>query len=257
MDMTEFDLGGLKQKIQQLPEFELQQFYFKQASKYKLADRFVAVRNKNSGEIVACVSPKYKLVQFKTIFESVVNKFSNKIISGSANVYSSTGHLFLRLRGNADISADYGLSVFNSVDSSSSLFINALVLYRQSKIVVPVPKKVTKMHVGNIEEFAENILVELKKLENYCQVMFVEFNKIKVTTEEATEIINQINSSRRYSKKVFSYFNLTGSDSLRTLFVACCRALSVLSFEKTETKRFMYLNHIAKVFEKRAIMLKI
>lgn len=173
----------LKERINDLPEFELRDVQvLSNDGEWILQEHKAICERDGQYKAVAFCWKNYKLLQFKEVFEPILDSVDGNI---DGYIYTYKGYAnftFYPDDENLKINNHrLGLVAVNSVDLSSSIMIKFCVDMGNYKFVVP-PKVagLKKQHKGNVESITRNYIDVVGKVKDVWRNIMVEFPKYSV-----------------------------------------------------------------------------
>ncbi|HDH44097.1 MAG TPA: hypothetical protein ENG66_01645, partial [Thermococcus sp.] len=170
----------LLRKIEELPKFELRDIAVREEEKFlywrkdapstslrvfpkwvKCENRKAVIESGKPEKIIAVVSERYNLIQFKDIFIPVIEKIKD-IEDGVALSWLGKGYLEIYPRGEEFKlnGGRIGLVVRNSVDKGWAVRIDFIINMDGLKFIPPrrIVRGLRKVHRGQIQVAVENYL---------------------------------------------------------------------------------------------------
>ena len=223
------DKTQLIKEVEKLPMFvlkkvasNLEQFNVWEEDKTKRV-----ITEDGSIEILSLVSDKYKLVQFKEVYEPILTEFTN--LEGFLKYYKGSGILVVYPEGdifNFTEEAFKGKIVIlltNSVDKSLAVNIKFVVYHGGRSFVIPQKENLRALHIGKIKTLIKNYEGFILKVKESWKVILEKFRKRYLDEEEVDNLFKDI----RLSKKVRREIKEEITDyNLWDLFVAIVNKIS-------------------------------
>jgi len=176
--------------IEAIPEFEMIDIFIDRDGEKILNEKFKAVTEKGSSDILSVVTNKYQLAQFKESFLPTVEKIEGldgRVIYHRGNALAEIypkGENFV-VEGGQRI----GLMIRNSVTTESALLVNFTIASKNWHVIVPRNVKgFRKVHIGN-QKIAENFMRMVDEVKPAWKQIATEFTTYRPTEDELKELV--------------------------------------------------------------------
>jgi len=156
-------------------------------------DEFTAVTEVENTKPLCFATGRYRLIQFSEVFLPLIEKIEE--LEGDLFYYGGVGLIDVfpkddNLKGD---DVDFGLVAYNSVNKTSSVFINFCIKHNDR--VIKIPKKIMgfkKVHSGNALQITQNFLTIMNKVKDIWKTIIDEFSKTEITEDIAKNIIKTV-----------------------------------------------------------------
>ena len=192
------------EKIKELPKFELVEIITRDGQEI---EKFKAIREIESKEIITIVSNKYKLVQFEEAFMPLALSFDYKILE----TFYYRGKAMLEMWNEKNV----GIIARNSVDKSLAIHIRYAV---KENGYIFILRGFRRLHVGKVKTDLETIFSAIDKLKEIWNNLLVELKNAEVNLSEfekelklpkkLKEEIQLKRSSKEMKGEIYSYYDL-------------------------------------------------
>lgn len=212
----------LNTRIKELPLFEKRAVQVKDdTSEY--GDNYTlqlqqAICEVGKSKALAFVFKNYKLVQFHTIFQPILDSIEGEV-SGYLGHYG--GYAFLKVFPEIDELKDdraqFGIIAINSVDLSASIIVKFVVKHGDGGLQFTIPARIAglkKQHTGKVENVVKNYISMIGKVKEAWYSIVDNFPKYKIyidVEKEAADdeyalefgtVIEKLKLGKRLSKKL-------------------------------------------------------
>ena len=189
---------NLKYAIEQIPKFVLRDIAVDKSEdgitqNWIYEEQFKTVTEEGNTTPLCFASRRYRLIQFKDVFLPLIENIEDL----ECNMYYYCGFVLIDIFPNDDNlkgdGVNFGLVAYNSVNKTSSVFINFCIKYNDR--VIKIPKKIMgfkKVHSGNALEITQNFLIVMNKVKEIWKTIIEEFSKTEVTEDLAKSIIKSV-----------------------------------------------------------------
>ena len=150
--------------INQIPKFVLRDIAVDKSEDASIRnwaneDEFKAVTEVDNTKPLCFATGRYRLIQFTEVFLPLIEKIEE--LEGELFYYGGVGLIDVfpkddNLKGEG---VDFGLVAYNSVNKTSSVFVNFCIKHNDR--VIKIPKKIMgfkKVHSGNALQITQNFL---------------------------------------------------------------------------------------------------
>lgn len=156
-------------------------------------EEFKAVTEIDNTKPLCFASGRYRLIQFTDVFLPLVDKIQE--LDGELFYYGGVGLMDIfpkddKLKVDG---VDFGLVAYNSVNKTSSVFINFCIKHNDR--VIKIPKNIMgfkKVHSGNALEVTQNFMEVMNRVKDIWKTIIEEFSKTEVTEDLANNIIKTV-----------------------------------------------------------------
>lgn len=233
-----------------------------------------AICKTDETDAIAYVHPNYKLVQFHTIFNPLLDSIEGEVEGYCMN---HRGFAALKVFPKRDElknqEGEFGLLAVNSVDLSSSITIKFVVRHTGG-LYFTIPPKVAglkKQHTGKVETAIENYLEVVGKVKEAWHSIVENFPKYKIYIDlekskedelalEFGTILQKLNIGTRLSKKLkkdYEAYELEGKRyTLWDVFIKIITELSEVKY-KTDAHRERRLDTVCNTIFQYSMALSI
>jgi len=189
-------------------------------------------------------SGRYRLIQFTDVFLPLIKDIEE--LEGNLFYYGGLGLIDVfpkddNLKGDG---VDFGLVAYNSVNKTSSVFINFCIKHNER--VIKIPKKIMgfkKVHSGNALTTTQNFLQVMSKVKDIWKVIIDDFSKTEVTEDLAKSIITAVEIKDEYITKNLlekvRQHNLMNEEKMNvwTMFLEIMKIIEYRKFKSELHKR--------------------
>src|SRR3990167_10612643 len=175
----------LLEEIKKIPNFKKRDIYVKRNEgditpneEYK-EERLIGITEENAYPLISTVSKGYQILQFKDLYEPIINHFDE--VNGELFYHFGSSVLSLFPEGDnfkTDDGKPIGLIVSNSVNKALAININFCIGVGKRKVMLP--KKISsfrKLHLGNVGQLVsdyQRFIVDVKQL---WRIVMEKFNR--------------------------------------------------------------------------------
>jgi hypothetical protein len=179
----------LLEDIQELPTFELTEAYTKRDGEF-VEQKQKAVVEKEGVVAYAYVSPAYNLVQFKEIFQPVVENIQE--CEGKLHTYGGFARLVLFPKI-GEFEDKWGIIAMNSVDKTSSIIVKFCVKHQGRTITLPkniagYVKTHTNRGAINVTTFIDVIT----KVKDQWRTIIEKFGQYHITEDNLMDVLGNV-----------------------------------------------------------------
>jgi len=247
------------EEINKLPIFETRDVAIKDNNKYIDNDRFKAVVMKDNPEVVvAIVSKKYNLIQFKDVFIPAIQKLpeiefwsvENHLGKACLEVYPKGQEFFI------DSDKRIGLVLKNSVDKAWAIKINFAINSRDFPTIY-LPTEIVgvrKIHIGTIE--IENFIEVLAKVKQVWNDIVEKLKSYQFEADELDEFAKQVKIGKKVKKKLEKMIEEKTFVSLWDIFVKVISEITRRKY-KSNISRRRKLESVSEAILKYALILRL
>ena len=242
--------------IEKLPKFVKRDIYIK-AEEFKInaetgiADaivesqdayiqekRLLAITEEYKSPIITTVSKNYIVVQFKEVFEPIINYFEG--VNGDLRYYWGSSVLKLFPDGDSFKTEDgkrIGLIVSNSVNKMLAIQLNFSVLLNGYYVVLPKLSGFRHLHLGKVREAVkdyETFIVEIKKVWN---TIIEKFSR-NLTANDVENVLGKVKLGKKYNKQLRKTYEVVEGANLKLwdLFIDIVHLVSDRNYKREENK---------------------
>ena len=177
----------LKLNIENMPMFSLQPVNMEKDNSNIAQPQFKAVCEEGENNAIAVVSDRYNLVQFKSVFLPVVNGIKGDL-QGKLFSFNGTAvmDIFPTDAQYMNNNYQYGITVKNSVDRTSSLVIRFSVMKNGFRITLPrTLQGFKKSHSqSNLLHFAQMYSGVLTRVQKEWEMIVTGFSERQIDNEQ-------------------------------------------------------------------------
>jgi len=247
----------LLRKIEELPKFELRDLAVREGEKYiECRNRKAVIESGKPHMIIATVSERYNLVQFRDIFIPVIEKIRN-IEDGVALNWFGKGYLEIYPRGEEFKlnGGRIGLVVRNSVDKGWAVRIDFIINMDGLKFIPPrrIVRGLRKVHRGQIQVAVENYLKVISEVKEAWKSIVSDFQKYIL--KDIEDFAKETKIGKRIKKKLLRIAEEEPL-SLWDAFVITIDEISKRRF-KSEISRMEKIERVTNAIFKYALTLSI
>ena len=223
----------LQVEIDSLPVFELKPVAVKDGDNDGWTEQkhIEAVTEKDKTLAVSIVSERYKLVQFKEIFDKVLGGIGEEM-EGETKYYMGSGFMVVFPEAK-----EIGLTVTNSVDKSWAIHLRFCARHGNTLVYVPTTVAgVREIHVGKIKDTIADFMAVLDQTMDVWKTIVNKFSGYMITDHDFDEVMNMMKAGERLRKGVKTNLLLMSSPSLWNLLIATIKEISGKKTKNTITK---------------------
>ena len=231
----------LTEKISQIPDFELKPVAVKEGSDWIEDSKWKAVCVKNEQDIIATMSNKYKLVQFRDCFLPVVNKMPDSIFG---EIYTYKGKAWLYLFPETTQSDKIGVALKNSVDKSTAVEARFSVL--TNGYTVSIPKKIgvfRTTHTGKALEITQQFMSGLGDIRKIWENLVKKYNEFAIDDAIIDSILKELKMTSKMRERIKNH----KLSNLYELFMATLKEISLKGY-KSEIHKNKKVEKLAEIF---------
>ena len=209
-------------------------------------ERLIGITEENNYPLISTVSKGYQILQFKDLYEPIVNHFDE--VNGELFYHFGSSVMSLFPEGDnfkTDDGKPIGLIVSNSVNKALAININFCIGVGKRKVMLP--KKISsfrKLHLGNVGQLVsdyQRFIVDVKQL---WRIVMEKFNR-DLTEDDVKNVIAQLKLGNRYADEVRKTFSVVEGLKLWDLFMEVVDMISESTYRKEENR----INKLKKVSE--------
>ena len=260
---TTYNKQELLSKIAEIPQFVKRDIFTKDKEidvngndQFVQEKRLIAVTEDKKYSIIATISKWYKLVQFSTIYNPLVEHFED--VEGELNYYFGSGVMKLFPQGSEFKTEDgynVGLVITNSVNKCLAINLNFCVLVNGKKVYLPKQiNSFRKLHLGKVEQIATDFESFLTDIKGSWKVIVDKFSR-ELTEDDVNNILAELKLGSRYDKKIRKAYEVVKGTKLKLwdFFMEIVEVISDRVYKKEEN-RINKLKKIAEVVYNYSLM---
>lgn len=246
----------LNKAIEHLPVFSLRNIFLNIEDDYEAIKSRFAVADVDTNETVAIVSEDYKLVQFKEVYDAILEKFEDY----TGKVFYFNGRSAMLVWPiDKDMDEEIGLIVENSVDRSKAITVKFTMKYKGTVLVIPKQLSgLHQIHVGKgvqmrVEDYAsliQNVKTEWKTIVKKFSSYVIE------EVKEVEDVAAEVTKTKKYIDAVKDEYTAGNIRTLWDLFVMMVKNTDVMRI-KSDVQRLVFISDIADVVYRYAASLKL
>ena len=241
----------ISEAVDNIPLFEIVNVAIKQGEEWLSQSDFRGIVEVGGKQAVAVASDEYALVQFKDVFKPIVDEIDD--FEGTLQYWRGKAVLdiFPRIEGGIK---QYGLSVVNSVDGTSSVFVRFCTTINGR--VMTLPEKVggiKRVHIGKVKRITQDYLTVVGKVEKAWGNITEYFGKTTVSEGELKTIFEKLNIGERKQEVLEEFYKQNGETTLTQLFNKLIEITDERDY-KTEIHRRNHLDKIAGLMYDYAVI---
>lgn len=255
------DKKQISEEIARIPQFELKIAGVKDPVQgWEQAEKFKAVVEVGKLVPYAFVNKSYQLVQFKDVFEPILESLPENTESRLA-YYQGMANLDI-FPGDQTGDFKYGLVISNSVNKTSSVSVRFCVQKKEendSEIFVTFPHNIggyKQMHMGRVVKITQNYLESLATVQKAWGTIIEEFPKIEVNAENYAEVVENLSFDDRTKKAIKYQVEIGTVKNLWDVFMAAIRNVSKRKY-KSDLHERKKLESITQDIFNHAIIAKL
>jgi hypothetical protein len=164
-------------KINKIPVFEVKKLYVEGEAQRD----FVAIVEERKRQAISVVSTKYSLVQSRDLFRQILQAFGDNV---EYEVYYRRGRAEIHIFPAGE---DVGISVVNSVDTSTAVRIHFILRTNGTVVYAPV-EEFHRLHVGNAFQATVNASEILVKARETWEAIVQKLSATPLTPDFLKEV---------------------------------------------------------------------
>jgi len=239
----------LIEKINEIKEFELKEMAVRNDGDWVQDANWKAVCVKNEHQIIAPVTKKYVLVQFRDCFLPVVERMPENI-TGEIHTYKGKAWLYL-FPESAD-KHKVGVALRNSVDKSTAVEARFSVLVEGFCVTIPKQiKAFRKAHTGKALEITQDFMAGLGEIRNFWEDIVRKYNEFTITDEITDEVLKELKITKKMKERIKNH----NINNFWGLFMATLKCISEKEF-KSEIHKQKKIEKLVETFYNFSIITK-
>lgn len=225
-------------EIKNLKEFEMKSIAVERDGQFHVDSNNLAVVVKDMNPIIAAVSKKYRLVQFKDVFIPILDGVQGDY-SGEIHTYKGKAWLYVFPEGE-----NIGILLKNSVDKSTAIEANFAVLVNGYTVAIPKGLRgFRKAHTGQALQITQDFLHGLKDIKQFWADIVKRYTDYDVDDVVREEVFKQL----KLTKKVKERIENRKVSNLWDLFLSILKEISLKKF-RSEIHRDKKVQRIVEIF---------
>jgi hypothetical protein len=242
--------ADLISEIQGLKKFETRPIAIERGGQFQIDQKARGVVIENENDILAVVSPKYKLVQFDSVFLPLIQNIPD--LEGHIATYRGKAQLFVFPHGEAfegEQNTRIGVKVSNSIDKSSAIRIGFSVMLNGYLIPVKAePKEYRQIHAGKVIELNSSFLQAIGEVKNSWKLLVEKYKEFAIDTETKESIYKELKLTKKAREKI----NEKDIKNLWELFMETLAGISSRKF-RSDIHRQKKIDKIVGIFSSWSI----
>jgi hypothetical protein len=238
-------------KVNSIKEFELKEVAVNQDGAWIADPNCKAVCVKDETEIITAVSSRYKLIQFSSCFNPVLEKMPDNIV-GDVWTYKGKAQLsiFPEAQGQAD---RVGITLKNSVDRSTAVEARFSVLSSGHYIVFPKEiKGFRKTHTGQALAITQDFMAGLADIRLFWHDLVRKYNDFALDGQMVEDILKELRVTKGLADRITNH----KTTNLWEMFQATLHEISLKHY-RSDIHKAKKVETIVKIFYNFAMMSRI
>jgi hypothetical protein len=190
--------------IESIKEFELRPIAIERDSEFHVDKDLKGVVIVGENDIIATVSNKYKLIQFRDVFLPAIKDIAD--FEGEIATYKGKATLYLFPEGSQFFNGNnhrIGLLLKNSVDKSNAIEIRFSVLVNGYFIVIPQEiKQFRKIHTGKALEFTQDFLSGVNSVKDIWGTLVQKYREFAIDDDTKKAIYDQLKLTKKVKERI-------------------------------------------------------
>lgn len=239
------------EEIDKIPTFVYRDVAIDYNNVWDKKEALKAITEEGNDEPLAIVSKKYRLVQFKPVFEPIVAPINE--LEGDLIYYKGFAimDLFPKDETYNNDGNSIGIVVMNSVDTTASVVIKFCINYDKRKITIP-PKisGFKKVHMGNVNILSQDYANMISKVKGSWSTIMERFTNMFVDENNVMDYLDTFKIGENTAKKIKK--EVMASDNEINLWDLCLIVFDHYSEKEYKSevhKRKKLDSFVSKIFE--------
>jgi hypothetical protein len=231
----------LIEKIKEIKDFELKEVAIKDNGNWISDTKWKAVTVEGEQEIIATMSNRYRLVQFREVFLPILEKIPEGI-NGDIALYK--GKAWLYIFPESQDEHKIGIGLRNSVDKSTAIEARFTVLVNGFYITIPKQiKAFRKVHTGKAIQITQDFLQGLGDIRQFWSDVVKRYSEFTVDAETIDEVLKELKTTKKMKERIKNH-NLK---NLWELFMATLKEISTKGY-KSDIHKNKKIEKIVEIF---------